>query len=170
MYKLTKNYYSGITKFYFDVTLKSIIKIGDLNNGKKNILDFGCGFGELKKKVIITVYNYDKVMYYSDYKNWKTLDFNYFVANQVIYLFSEEELINLLDSIKKINSETILIIGISKQNLFSKILKNVLNFKNAHLFTKLNYKEQIDILNYKCVMIKKIDNFFLITIFLYKLK
>ena len=38
MYKLTKNYYSGITKFYFDVTLKSIIKIGDLNNGKKNIM------------------------------------------------------------------------------------------------------------------------------------
>ena len=50
MYKLTKNYYSGFTRFYFNSTLESIINIGDLNNGSKKILDFGCGFGELKKK------------------------------------------------------------------------------------------------------------------------
>ena len=170
MYKLTKNYYSGFTRFYFNSTLESIINIGDLNNGSKKILDFGCGFGELKKKVKNTVYNYDKDMAYSDYEDWKILDFNYFVANQVTYLFSKKELIELIENIEKINRETILIIGISKQNLFSKILKNILNFKNAHSHTKLSYKEQTDIFNKKLILIKKIDNYFMNSILLYKFK
>ena len=50
MYKLTKNYYSGFTRFYFNSTLESIIDIGNLNIGNKKILDFGYGFDELKKK------------------------------------------------------------------------------------------------------------------------
>jgi len=41
------DYYTGIKKIYFNAILRSIVKIGELNN--KKILDFGCGTQELKK-------------------------------------------------------------------------------------------------------------------------
>ena len=169
MYKLKKNYYSKIYSFYFDKTLNSIIDIGNLDEGEKKILDFGCGFGKLKSKIKNNiVFNYDIDPEFSDYKDWKDLKFDVFVANQVLYLFSKEELNNLITDLKKINPKTKLIIGISYQNFLSKVLKNILGHSDAHRLTRLNYYEQINILQNQCSLIKEKDNLFLNKVHLFE--
>ena len=54
----TKNfYYGGLKGIYFNRILNKIIKIGNLKS--KKVLDFGCGTGNLKKKLGNNVINYD---------------------------------------------------------------------------------------------------------------
>jgi hypothetical protein len=72
-----------------------------------------------------------------------------------LYLFHKKELERLLKDLKKINPNLMLIVGISYQNLLSKILAFLLGYKKAHDFTKLSYKDQINILNKECILIKK---------------
>ena len=171
MYKLNNNYYGSLLSFYFNRTIDSIIKIGDLDIKKKNILDFGCGYGQLKKKIKINhVLNYDIDPQFTEYDDWRKLNFDIIVANQVFYLFSKNELENLLDELKNKNPELIIIVGISYQNVISKIIKNIFNFKNAHDFTKLNYNQQVEILKKKCILLDKIDNFFANKVLKYKFK
>ncbi len=170
MYKLNSNYYKGIYNVYFDKTINSIIDIGKLDSGQKKILDFGCGYGQLKKKIKNNiVFNYDIDAKFTDFNDWKVLSFDYLVANQVFYLFSKTELNEFLDDLKKINPKTKLIIGISYQNLLSKILKNLLKYKDAHKFTKLSYDDQLEVFKKKCNLLKKKDNFFLNKVFLFEL-
>ena len=125
-YKLNKNYYKGLVKFYFNKTLDSIIKIGELDKTQKNILDFGCGYGMLKKKLNIpNIFNYDIDPQFTEHDDWKNLNFEFFVANQVLYLFSKDELNKLLDELKYKNPELKIIVGVSYQNSFSKIIKSI---------------------------------------------
>ena len=161
-YSLKKNYYKGfLTSIYFNKTINSIIRLGNLKETKKKILDFGCGYGVLKKKLGNSkVYNYDIDRRFSDYKSWKHLKFDYFIANQVFYLFSEKKLQKLLNDLYKKNSKVTLIVGISYQNILSKLLKKVLNFKNAHKYTKLSYDKQVRIINKNCIKLAEIDNFY----------
>ena len=91
-----------------------------------------------------------------------------FVANQVLYLFSKEQLNNLITDLKKINPKTKLIIGISYQNFLSKVLKNTLGHSDAHRLTRLNYYEQINILQNQCSLIKEKDNLFLNKVHLFE--
>ena len=161
-YSLSVNYYKdSLVSVYFNKTLSSVIKIGNLDKTNKKILDFGCGFGMLKKRIPNSlVFNFDKDEKFSEFKDWKNLEFDIFVANQVFYLLSEEELTNLLIELNKKNPHMILIIGISYQNFLSKIIKKIFNFKNAHKFTKLSYNNQVKILKKKCILIDEVDNFF----------
>lgn len=159
MYLLKKNYYDGIAGIYFEITINSIIKIGNLDRKGKKILDFGCGYGILKKKLKNKVYNYDINPKLTEYKSWRKLKFDYIVINQVLYLFHKKELERLLKDLKKINPNLMLIVGISYQNLLSKILAFLLGYKKAHDFTKLSYKDQINILNKECILIKKKNNY-----------
>jgi len=170
-YKLKKNYYNGLVRYYFNKTLESIIKIGNLDKTQESILDFGCGYGILKKKLINqNVLNYDINPEFSDYSDWRKLNFDFFIANQVFYLFSQDELEKLLDELKFKNPELIIIVGISYQNTLTKILKFIFNFKNAHKFTKLSYKQQIKIFEKKCILLDKKDNLFANKVLKYKFK
>ena len=161
LYSLKKNYYKNIfTGWYFHKTILSIIKIGKLNRTKKNILDFGCGYGILKKSLPKSkIFNYDIDKRFSDYSKWQSLKFDIFVSNQVFYLFSKNQLIKLLDKLKKKNPKMILIIGISYQNILSKLIIKIFNLNGAHNFTKLSYNEQISVLKKKCLLIDSKNNF-----------
>jgi len=88
--------YGKIGGIYFRAILKKIIKIGNLNYPSKKILDFGSGTGELKnilRTKNINVINYDVVPELTETNDWAKETFNVFVANQVFYIFSKEELI-----------------------------------------------------------------------------
>ena len=167
-YNITKhNFFSGI---YFNLILKNIIGF-IVENKFKKILDFGCGFGYLKKKIKkyknnITVINYDIISELTEVKTYKNLQFDCLVANQVFYLFEKKMLNNLLIYLKNKLPGLRLIVVISRQSILNNIGKFILNEKNAHKGSKLSPSIGFKILKQHCLILKKINIFFLSDIYL----
>ena len=106
--------YGRIGGIYFRAILKKIIKIGNLKDSSKKILDFGSGTGELKKILRTSnknIINYDIVPELTETNDWTKETFNVFVANQVFYIFSKEELIEVIKKLEKTNPQVEIIIG-----------------------------------------------------------
>ena len=148
-----------VTKIYFDWIYKKILQIGSLEK-KITAVDYGCGFGHLKKLNTSlnnksTIINYDIVKELSETSNIFTKKFDLIIFCQSCYLMEETEIINLLNKIKKFNSKAELIFVISKQNLINKILSVLtLNFKfykNVITFPK----KEIEIIDKYCNVILK---------------
>jgi|LakMenE01Jun11ns_1017448.scaffolds.fasta_scaffold9388983_1 hypothetical protein len=168
--KLEK-YYKILAEYYFNKTIKSVIKIGNIDKKKNIILDFGSGYGRLKKNIQnAKVLNYDKIRDFTDTKNWKRLDFNIFVANQVFYEMKSKQIHAIFHFLKNFKKKTAIIIGISKQNFISKIAKNFLGYKYAHNKTILSLKDQLKIFDRYCIKLKEVENFYVNKVILYKLK
>ncbi len=166
-YNITKHkFISGI---YFNLILKKIINIILLNKYKK-ILDFGCGFGYLKKLLKkfknIVVINYDIIPKLSQVKSYRNLQFDCLVANQVFYLFKKKKLHDLLYYLKKKLPNLRLIVVISRQSFLNNIGKFILNEKNAYKGTKLNPSLEFKIICKHCLILKKINVLFLSDIYL----
>jgi len=161
---ITTNYNNFFEKHYFMSILKNIIKIGNLNNTKKIILDFGCG-QKIVSKILknVTVLNYDIKPEFSDHKTYKNLKFDVVIFNHVLMYLYPEEISKLFDEIKNINSDCEIILGLSKQNIISKIGKFLTGNPNAHDNTRSSYKDQVDILFKKSKLIKKKFNVFFMT-------
>jgi len=160
----TTDYNKIPQKYYFLSIAKNIIKIANLENSEKTILDFGCGqkiFTKLlKNKKII---NYDIKPEYSECKNYEDYHFDIIIFNHVLMYMSSKEIELLLNKIKKINPNCELILSLSKQNFISKLAMLLsLNF-NAHKKTRSTYKEQIEIFFKKTRIIKKIKNIYAMT-------
>jgi hypothetical protein len=116
-------------------------------------MDFGCGFGYLKKLLIningkdrIKVINYDIIKELTKVRSYKNKRFECLVANQVFYLFSNKELNNFLSYLKKSKPTLNLIVTISRRSFFNNIGKFLLNEKNAHMATRLSPHEELIIL------------------------
>tara|TARA_B100000965_G_scaffold66445_1_gene52132 strand:- start:597 stop:1103 length:507 start_codon:yes stop_codon:yes gene_type:complete len=164
MSKITS--YKGISKFYFEKILEEIIKIGDLKNDNKKILDYGCGERELQKKLNKKIFNYDVRPECSELDNINNIDFNTIIINHVLMYLSEVEIHDLLTRIYQINPSCTFIIGIGKQNLLSKIAKNLtLNF-NAHEGTLLSYNQQLELIK-KRLEIVNLKNVYYMTDIIY---
>ena len=164
MSKITS--YKGISKFYFEKILEEIIKIGDLKNDNKKILDYGCGERELQKKLNKKIFNYDIRPEYSELENINNIDFDTIIINHVFMYLSEVEIDDLLTRIYQINPSCTFIIGIGKQNLLSKIAKNLtLNF-NAHEGTLLSYNQQLELIK-KRLEIVNLKNVYYMTDIIY---
>jgi hypothetical protein len=166
-----KNYYKGLAGIYFSLTINSIVKLGDIDKTENTILDFGSGYGYLKKNIKkAKVINFDKIKNFTDVHDWKHVNFNVFVSNQVFYELTEEEINKIFDYLKKFKKDTMIIIGISNQNLLSKIGMFVLNYKNAHKKTITTFNDQKKIINKYCEIIKEKNNFFVNTVILCKIR
>ena len=161
--------YGGIGGIYFRAILKKIIKIGNLNDSSKKILDFGSGTGELKKILRNknkNVINYDIVPELTETNDWTKEKFNVFVANQVFYIFSKEELIEVIKKLKKTNPQAEIIIGISKQGFINKLGMIILNYREAHDNTLLNLEQELEIFLKYTKIIKKKSVFLLTNVYL----
>ena len=176
--KKNKNF-SNITKhgkvsgIYFNNILKNIISLIDIKK-KVIILDFGSGYGYLKKKLIknsrIKIINYDKIRELSDIDDWRKVKFDYLISTHVFMYFKKKDLKNLLSSLKKHNKKLKIIVTISRQSFLNNIGKFILNEKNAHKGTFLQPKKEIELLKTKMKVIKKINIFFLSDIYLLEFK
>jgi hypothetical protein len=157
-----------LTKFYFNSILNKTITFLEKKN--LTVLDFGCGNSYLKKKLKnnnqIKVVGYDIIENLSEVKNWKTLKFDYFIAIHVFMYLSYEELIELIDYLKRNKPKIKLIAVISKENFINRIGAFLLNEKEAHTNTRISPKYQIQILKEKMRIIKKDNIFFLSDIYL----
>ena len=161
--------YGLVSGIYFNKILMTIIKLGDLENEKGKIMDFGCGYGNLKKILNNNrVINYDIISELSDVPDWRSCDFNVMVANQVFYSFHPEQLKEHIDELFSINPNVRLIVGISKQGLLNNIGKILLGRWNAHRATKMKPFEEKEILLSKMKVENKKTVFFLMDIYLLK--
>ena len=148
--------YRGPEKLYFYQIINNIIKIGNLKNTSKIILDYGCG-EQILSKILLNkkILNYDSDLSYSDYKTIDNLKFDIVIMNHVLMYLSNSQIIDIFNKIKSLNPNCEFIIGVGKQNLISKIAKTLaLNF-NAHKLTNTSHKQQIDII-YKYMNVLKI--------------
>jgi len=152
----SKDYYSGLEGFYFKLVLKELIKIGKLNQENGTILDFGCGFGYLKKSLPNhKVVGYDIIEKFTEIKDYKKLKPSVIVCNAVLQYFDKEGLSCLLDEFKKMNPSVKIVVGTPTENILSKIGKRILGYKEAHEGIKSCKKEIYSTLSQKCVLIKK---------------
>ena len=156
--------YTGLSKIYFDAVLKTIIDVGNLRQENITILDFGCGQGRLKQMIGKSVINFDKRPNLSDVQDWQGLEFNYFIANHVLYELDESQLHQLCRELHTffLDTKFTIIIGIAKQGLLSQFGKFILNRKSAHQDTKISPSQQIKILE-TYFKIKQSINFWSLT-------
>ena len=148
--------YSGISRYYFRKLLNSIINIGCLTRPSIRVLDFGCGKGELKKLLpSANIIGYDIIPQLSDVDDWRKVNFDILVSNQVFYTFKEEALDRLLCELKSKNKNLEIVIGISRQGILNNIGKYLLFKFDAHSATRLSPKHELRILNKHCNMIKR---------------
>ena len=165
--------YGFISGVYFRKILKEIINLGNLYQSDKTILDFGCGSGELKKilkKSNINVVNYDLKPEYSEISDWREVKVDIFVANQVFYTFSKEELSSLLEELKELFPNLLLIIGISKQKFINRLGAFLLLQFDAHKNTRLTLDLEKKIIENYAQEIQSISVYGLTEVILYKFK
>ena len=161
------NYYNGISGIYFTNIVSNIIKMGNLNETEKIILDFGCGSKILSKKLPGSkILNYDINSRYTEHDDYKKLYFDIVVFNHVLMYMEKKEIISTFENIKKINQNCEFIVGIGKGGLINKLAALVsLNF-TAHKGMLTTYKQQTEILkNYTKILKVKKNIFFMTDIY-----
>ena len=146
--------YSGLSRTYFLRLLRSLIELGRLERPGLTILDFGCGNGELKRMVKGKVIGYDVVPALSDVKDWKSVDFDVLVANEVFYSFTEAELVKLLKALKKKNKDLELVVGISRLGFLNKVGMFLLGRPGAHSEARLEARKEWEILERSCAVLR----------------
>ena len=146
-YKFTQaTKYKGFKKFYFDKILKEIIKIGNLELTNFKILDYGCGEKRLEQNLKKKILNFDINQKYSEISSFLDKNFDIMIINHVLMYMSRDEINQLFNEIYSVNSNCQFIIGMGKQNLFSRFAKNItLNF-SAHSGTISSYNDQYKII------------------------
>ncbi|EON13587.1 hypothetical protein [Pandoraea sp. SD6-2] len=158
--------YSGVAGFYFRYLLNQIVRIGELRQPGLVILDFGCGNGELKRLLKDGVVGYDIIPDLSDVSDWRGVEFDVLVANQVFYSFDEVSLENLLIELINLNRKIKMVVGISRQGWMNKIGKYLLGRPNAHSATKISPQAEIGLLMRYGSIVRKKSIFGLTDVFL----
>ena len=153
-YSITKPNF--ITRFYFNIIYKKIIKLGKFNE-KGNILDFGCGYGYLKKKNISAnnpskIINYDIVEELTEVKNIFNLEFDKIVFCQSLYLIDKKKIEELLNNLNEKNPNLLIIVVISKQLIINKILSFLLFHWKHYKGVKTSPNDEEDILKKYCTL------------------
>ena len=150
-----------ITKFYFEMIYKTIIKVGNFNEDKV-ILDFGCGYGYLKKLNIklgnkSQIINYDIVQELSEIKDIFSVDFDKIVFCQSLYLIEEAKIIKILERLRKKNSKLEIIVVISKQSFLNKLLSILLFHWKFYKSVKTKPSDEEKILTDYCKILLQKD-------------
>ena len=161
---LTTDYNKFPQKYYFVSVAKNIIKIADLENTNKIILDFGCGqkiFSKILKNNKII--NYDIKPEYTECATYENLYFDIVIFNHVLMYIYPNEIGELLGKIKKINPNCEIILSMGKQNIISKIAMYLTFNFNYHDNIRASYEEQLEVLLKNAELINKKMNIFAMT-------
>jgi len=150
-------HYNWPSKFYFEKIINEVIKIGNLFDKNKKILDFGCGEKYLQKKLKRKIYNYDINPKYNEISNWEKLIFDYVIFNAVIMYFDKYEFINILNQIKTKNPNCEIIICMSKETILNRLLAYMCFRFDWLKNTKLSYENQIQLIEKNLYIKKKIN-------------
>ena len=170
-YSVTKPNF--ITKYYFNIIYNKIIKLGKFNeNG--NILDFGCGYGFLKKKNKTLcnpskIINYDIIQELTEINNIFEVKFEKIVFCQSLYLLNKNDIEDLLKKLKSKEPNLLVIVVISKQSIINKILSFLLLHWKHYNGVKTSPQIEEMILKNHCNVLEERD-LILSKLFLFKFK
>jgi len=157
--------YKGPSKFYFKKIIDTIISEGNLTSKKLRILDYGCGLKFLQKRLKKKIFNYDIDQNLTEINDWSINRYDVVIFNHVLMYMTKNEFLKILKKIKKKNKKCKIIIGIGKEGILNRILAYlVLRFDHLD-FTKMNYKEQIKLINSNLKIIKNKNIYFLTEIY-----
>lgn len=162
--KLENTYESSnlITRWYFRWKVMTAILLAGLTK-EDIILDYGCGGGWLEKKLAnFNVYGYDinpKKTFIKDYKRIKPTKI---FALDVFEHIPKKEIIDIINSFKKLNNKFGLIVSIPTENWISRKIRRLVGKKEIPDEHITKYNENFKILNENFKLIKKV-NFFTVT-------
>ncbi len=140
---------------HFNHLMKESIKIVKISKNDK-ILDFGCGYGELKNRLkSFNVIGYDKRKELSDIKNYKNLRPDIIFCLAVFEYFSRNELISLIKEFKRMNKKSKLVVSMPTENLFSKLGNLLFGFKSVNNEVKCDYKIVREVLSHNMILEKE---------------
>jgi len=152
-----------ISRIYFNFIYNKISELIDYKN--LNVLDFGGGYGYLKKKLISKGANvkiYDVVKELSDLDDYKDFKYEVVIFCQVLVYLKASEISVLFKELKK----NVLIISLfSTQTILSKILAFLLGHKNPHKYTITKPDEEESLIK-KNLKILKYKNYFFFKVIL----
>lgn len=150
------DYYRGLAKLYFVRIVDTIIRLGRLRQEKGIILDFGCGYQYLKKRLNKSnVLGYDIIPELSDVRDYKKLKPAVIVCNNVLEHFPLDEIEKLLHAFKKMNSSTLLITATPTENFISRIGMLITGQKDAHSDHKSKLADITALLLQHCTLIRR---------------
>jgi SAM-dependent methyltransferase len=143
--------YSGLAGWYFSLQLTVLIRFFGLHR-ESAILDFGCGYGMLKKRLGASVIGYDKLSELSDSPDWRKEKFDVFIANHVFYCFDEAMLRKLLEELTAASENGCrVIVGYSFQSSLVRLFMALVGRSDAHDGTQLTHRQQLSIVGeYLC--------------------
>tara|TARA_B100001057_G_scaffold500988_1_gene619497 strand:+ start:1575 stop:2099 length:525 start_codon:yes stop_codon:yes gene_type:complete len=151
---------------YFHKIVNEIIKIGNLKKTKKTILDFGCGNKIFSKKLPHNkILNYDLHPDLTEIKNYKNYKFDIIIFNHVLMYMKKNQIEKLFLNLKKSNPKLLFLIGIGRQNFFSKLGKFILGQHKAHDKTYVSYFDQLKLIKKNLEIIKKKNVLYLTDVF-----
>ena len=168
-FNITKH--GNVSGVYFNNILENVIKLIYYKK-KIKVLDFGCGYGYLKKTLKtnknVKVIGYDIVKQLSDINDWKKIKFDYFISTQVFVYFTKKKLNQLVIYLKKNYPNVKVIITISNQGWLNKLGAYILNEPEAHTNFRLTPDQEIKIFKKHMKIIKKKNILFLSKMYLLK--
>ena len=104
----------------------------------------------------------------TEVKNWKKINFDYFVSCHVFTYLKKKQIENIIKYIKKNHPKTKVIVAITKQGWLNKLGAYILNEPDAHTNFNLSPIEEINILRKYMKVIKKKNIFFLTDIYMFQ--
>jgi len=163
--------YKGISAFYFNKILRAVIHMANLNTTDLKALDYGCGNGQLKKlsknKNII---GYDIHEGYSEIKDWSKVNFQIFIAVEVLCVMRKEEIESVLNKLREKQGLQTLVIATSRLTWINKLGMKVLRRREAHDLVITEPKLERKILSKYCHLIDEKSVFGLCDIRKYEMK
>lgn len=155
-----EDYYWGPAAFYNRRNMGTAIKLGDLENEKGLILDFGCGVGHLKKTLNKNnIVNYDIIPELSETFDYRGLKPNKIVLISVLEHLHLNEIDKLMNEFLMMNPEAELTVLLPTENFVSKIAMRLAGQSNAHDDHVSKYKDINKIIDKYYSPVKRVYNF-----------
>jgi len=121
---MSKNF---LVKTFFRVKTQLSINMAGLKKGDL-ILDFGCGSGYLKNKLMREGNNaigYDVTPEHSDVEDYRTLKPNKILSLDVLEHISKEDIRKIIKDFKKMSESFYLVLAIPTENLLSRKMRKL---------------------------------------------
>ena len=150
------DYYKGLAKIYFLRIVDTIIRLGRLRQEQGVILDFGCGYQYLKRRLNKSnVLGYDIIPELSDVRDYKHLKPAVIVCNNVLEHFPLSDIEKLLRQFKKMNPSVLLITATPTENFLSRIGMLLTGQKEAHADHKSKLADITELLLRHCTLVRR---------------
>lgn len=151
----SEDYYNGLPGIYFNSVIGKVIDFGKLRREKGIVLDFGCGTGNLKKRLReseVRVVGYDILPENSDIRDYKKVRPSVIVCNHVLEHLTGAEIEEVIPYFLKTKAR--LVVALPTENFISKIgmvMAGNMTYHNDH---KTKYR-QVNRIMEKYYSIKK---------------